>query len=872
MTEKILWPAHKIRATYLDFFKSKGHKVVPSDSLIPQGDPTLLFTGAGMNQFKEYFLGVKKDLRRAASSQKCIRTGDLDRVGETPYHHSFFEMLGNFSFGDYFKEEAIEWAFELLLERFGVPRERLRVSVHQDDEEALRIWRDRIKVPENWIRKLGDDSNFWPADAIQQGPNGPCGPCSELFYDQGPSYGCGRPQCDVDCDCGRFAEIWNLVFTQYDRQDGGRLVPLAAKNIDTGSGLERLACMLQGKRNNFEIDILAPLVEDIKRPAADPQRANHAAACTIADHARAATFAIGDGVTPSNEGRGYVIRKLIRRAVWKYQKEVATGCFLPDLAARVAEIMREPYPSLTRDLSHIQVVLEGEEKRFLNTLEEGQAKLEDLITQAQKTGRKQIGAESAFKLYDTYGFPDELTVSIARTSGIGVDLEGFQKLMEEQRKRAKEASKIADSIFVAGESNPRLEKIAPSVFTGYEMLTERAKVLFLDLNGAEGWAVLDRTPFYAEKGGQVGDRGTWTWPGGKAEVLDTQWKEKWILHSVRTIEGRLTEGEAVTAEVDPVLRERTRRHHTATHILQAALRKILGPHVRQLGSLVSPDKLRFDFSHPKALTPVEIRQIEAFVNEAVLNNLPVVTELKTYDQSQQEGVLAFFGEKYEDTVRVLDVGSGLSKELCGGTHVRQTGDIGSFIIVSESSIASGTRRIEALAGLAALEYAQNCRQQLADLAAVFRASTSELKERAEKLVNKLKSLERGAQSGGAARLDIDRLVQLKTVVSGLTLVSAQVSDVEASQLRGLSDQLRAKLPDDSAVILFSVTGETVNFVVASKSTRLDAGSLTKKLAAALQGSGGGKREFAQGGGKKPELLHEVLSGLSVLVEQTIHSV
>jgi alanyl-tRNA synthetase len=869
MTDKILWPTDKIRATFLDFFKSKGHKAVSSDSLIPQGDPTLLFTGAGMNQFKDYFLGVKKDIRRATSSQKCIRTGDLDRVGETPYHHSFFEMLGNFSFGDYFKKEAIEWAFELLLDHFRVPRERLRVSVHRDDAEAFALWRDRMKVPERWIKKLGDDSNFWPADAIQQGPNGPCGPCSEIFYDQGADYGCGRRECAVDCDCGRFAEIWNLVFTQFDRQEGGRLVPLAAKNIDTGSGLERFACMMQGKRNNFEIDILAPLVENIRNLAPDPNRTHYAAACTIADHVRAATFAIGDGVTPSNEGRGYVIRKLIRRAVWKAQKEIAPGPFLARIAAQVAGIMKEAYPALARELTHIQVVLEGEEERFLNTLEEGQAKLESLIAEAKKTGRNRIDAESAFRLYDTYGFPDELTVSIARSSGIEVDSEGFQRLMEEQRKRAKEASKIADSIFVAAESNPRLEGLPPTKFTGYDTLVSECRVVFLDLQGREGWAALDQTPFYAEKGGQVGDQGAWTWNGGKAEILDTQWKDKWILHSIRVSEGTLAEGVSVSARVTAELRDRTRRHHTATHILQAALRKILGVHVRQLGSLVSPEKLRFDFSHPRPLTSGEIRQVEKFVNDAILANLPVATELKTFEESQTEGVLAFFGEKYEEAVRVLNVGEGLSKELCGGTHVRHTGDIGSFIIVSESSIASGTRRIEALAGMAALEYAQNCRQQLGDLASVFKTAPSELRERAEKLMAKLKGLEKGAATVAGNRPDIDRLIGGKTDLGGVQFVCGEIQGMDAAMLRGMSDQIRAKVPGESVVILFSVTGETANFIVASKSRRLDAGAVTKKIAEMVQGSGGGKRDFAQGGSKRPDLVPAAKSALPALVEQML---
>ncbi len=876
MSEKLEWPADRIRKVFLDFFAEKGHRIVASDSLIPQEDPTLLFTGAGMNQFKDYFLGVKKDIKRATSSQKCLRTGDLDNVGRTPYHHSFFEMLGNFSFGDYFKGDAIEWALELLTERFHVSRERLRFSVHRDDDEAFRIWRDRMKVPENRIKKLGDHSNFWPADAPQSGPNGPCGPCSEIFFDQGAGFGCGRSECDVDCDCGRFAEIWNLVFTQFDRQDKGVLMPLAAKNIDTGAGLERIACMLQGKRSNFEIDILQPLVDFVwsqsGKASAEKNAQPLTVARTIADHFRAATFCIADGVIPSNESRGYVVRKLIRRAVWQERKYLSSNRrmepVLYQLASRVVAMMKEPYPSLQTDLARIEMTIRGEEERFLQTLEEGERILDEIIKTTKRTNKKQISAVDAFRLYDTYGFPDELTVSIAHAHGLEVDLKGFQDLMEEQRVRAKKASKIADTIFVATESNPKLTQLPATVFLGYETLEAEGNVLFLDVSGIEGWAVLDRTPFYAEKGGQVGDRGIWTWNTGEAEILDTQWKEKLIMHRIKIAKGSLHEKEKVKARVDSNLRERTRRHHTATHVLQAALRKVLGTHVRQLGSLVSPEKLRFDFSHPKPLQDNEIKEVENFVNSAILANLDVATQIKSFDESQKEGALAFFGEKYDEKVRILNVGNGLSVELCGGTHVGRTGDMGAFFITSESSIASGTRRIEAVAGFAALEYLRNTRQQLEGVARFLKASPAEILERVEKLQQKVKSMEKGSATKIPA-VDVDGMVTGAVQLPGLQAVVQELRDTDVNTLRRLSDQVRNKIKAEAVCVLFSTAGESVSFVVASSSPRVDAGVLTRKIAALMEGSGGGKKDFAQGGSKRidkvaeargriPQLLQEIL--------------
>ena len=876
MTNQTQWPVDRIRDEYLDFFAKRGHKIVGSDSLIPQGDPTLLFTGAGMNQFKDYFLGVKKDMKRAASSQKCLRTGDLDNVGRTPYHHSFFEMLGNFSFGDYFKKEAIEWAFELLTQCFKIPGERLRFSVHRDDAEAYNIWRDHIKVPESCIKKLGDHSNFWPADAPQLGPNGPCGPCSEIFYDQGADVGCGKPECGVDCDCGRFAEIWNLVFTQFDRKDRGELVPLAAKNIDTGAGLERVACILQGKRSNFEIDTLQPLVDFIWHESGNPVSeltgSSLIVSRTIVDHLRAATFCIADGVIPSNEGRGYVVRKLIRRAVWQGRKYLFArkkpAPVLHLLTGQVVRVMRDPYPYLQSDEARISMTIRGEEERFLQTLEEGQRILDEVIKKAAAKNERRISGEDIFRLYDTYGFPGELTVEIAGEHQLGVDEEGFQSLLEAQRARAKKASKIADAIFVATETNPKLQQLLPSEFLGYQGLDAEGQVLFAEIQGNEGWVVLDKTPFYGEKGGQVGDKGILSWNGGEAEVLDTQVKNKLVMHRIRILKGHIRESDKVLARVDVNLRDSTRRHHTATHLLQAALRQVLGSHVRQLGSLVSPDKLRFDFSHPSPLKDNEIREVEDFVNKAVLSNLEVKTDIKSFEESQKAGALAFFGEKYEDEVRILNVGNGLSVELCGGTHVSKTGDIGAFFITSESSIASGTRRIEAVAGMAALDYLRSVRQKLEGAAGLLKVSPDEIRERIDKLQQKIKTLEKGNPGKGPA-VDVDSLIKTAVTLSGLNAVVHELKDTDLSSLRSLSDQVRTKLKGESVCALFSVSDGAVSFVVTSSTVRIDAGALTKKIAALMDGSGGGKKDFAQGGSKNTEKLDAAKKQIPQLLQEIL---
>jgi len=858
----------------LDFFRSKDHAIRPSDSLIPQGDPTLLFTGAGMNQFKEYFLGLKKDMTRAATCQKCLRTGDLDNVGKTPYHHSFFEMLGNFSFGNYFKEDAIAWAVEFLTEQLRIPLEKLRFSVHSDDEEAYRIWTEKLKIPADRVKKLGDRSNFWPANARADGPNGPCGPCSEIFYDQGNAFGCGHATCDVDCDCGRFAEIWNLVFTQFNRQEGGALPPLAAKNIDTGAGLERIACVMQGKRNNFEIDTLQPLVDWTLRKFGKHSSPNALLLSKIiVDHTRAATFAIADGVQPSNEGRGYVIRKLIRRAVWRSRSladQTPKEPLLAALAAETAKMMEEAYPELARELPRVQMLLRGEEERFLETLEEGKKVLSRMTDEALSRSEKKLPADAVFKLYDTYGFPDELTSVIAAEKGLAIDTAGFESLMENQRQRAKEASKIADSIFVAEDVPAGLKGQPETRFLGYQTLETPAVVLFAEKRNDAAWIVLDQTPFYAEQGGQVGDQGRLEWEGRSVPVLNTQKKDIWIAHQIDSRERVPSPGTSVFCKVNRDRRNAIRRHHTATHLLHAALRKILGPHVRQLGSLVSPEKLRFDFSHPKAVTEGELGEIENFVNSAILENLPVSTDEKNLRDAQQEGALAFFGEKYKDRVRMVSVAADLSKELCGGTHVARTGDIGILLITEESSVGSGTRRIEAVSGFAALDLIRKTRLRLDQAANTLRVPADEIPEQLAKLLKKVRESEKSKSKSGVSADEIRKMTEAAQTFGNLKLVSPMAfSGVGVNELRSIADQIRKAFGEQECVtILFTVDeNRSVRYVIASATPKIDASKLADQIARVLKGSGGGKKEFAQGGGKSPELLESARAEIPNMIAE-----
>jgi len=840
----------ELRKAFLDFFQKKGHTLVASDSLVPQNDPSLLFTGAGMNQFKEYFLGVKKDLKRATTSQKCLRTGDLDEVGRTPYHHSFFEMLGNFSFGDYFKKEAIEWAWEFLTQVLLIPKERLRITVHEKDQEAFDIWHQVIGLPKEWITPCGDKSNFWPANAPALGPNGPCGPCSEIYFDQRPDVQ-GTP---VD-DSGKYAEIWNLVFTQYDRQDDGKLVPLQLKNIDTGMGLERLACVLQGKASNFEIDIFQPIHEAIlKALGADRMKVQKKPLYCISDHLRAVVFSIADGVIPSNEGRGYVIRKLIRRAIWQAHQlapeQKLSKPFLFKAAPAVIRVMGDTYPELLEAKDNIAMVLSQEEERFLRTLEDGLRILHAHLASYKGKGIKKIPAEAVFELYDTYGFPDELTKVIAEAEGFGIDDQGFQNLMREQRERSKESSKISSEIFASSGLAKIPAEVPATKFLGYEALEATAKILWHQSEGKKATVILDRTPFYAESGGQAGDEGIIEGTGFKLRVRDTQKLDKYSLHQVEVVEGIIHDQSSVTAIVDRMHREGVMRNHTATHLLHAALRKTLGTSVRQLGSMVAPDRLRFDYSFGRALTTGEIRAIEKLVNDQILANTPVQKQEKTVEQAKKEGALAFFGDKYGETVRMISIPD-FSKELCGGTHCDSTGQIGLMIIVAESSVASGVRRIEALTGIESLCYVQNMQDQLSEISRILKVGVSDIPARVAKLMESMKKQKNQASQSSFTETDAQKMIAEAPHKGHCVVLVRMFEESNMQSLRNLSDLLKGT--DQKMVYVLATTQEGKLHLIAGVSAKLakssfDMKALFDRLSKILGITGGGRKDLVQGGG------------------------
>lgn len=837
-----------IRKTFIDFFASKGHSVVASDSLVPQNDPSLLFTGAGMNQFKEYFLGVKKDMKRAVTSQKCLRTGDLDEVGRTPYHHSFFEMLGNFSFGDYFKQEAITWAWEFLTLSLKIPAERLRVTVHENDREAFEIWNQRIGLPESWIYRCGDASNFWPANAPKEGPNGPCGPCSEIYFDQNPSIQ-GTP---VDSS-GKFTEIWNLVFTQFDRKDGGHLEPLANKNIDTGMGLERLACVLQGKTSNFEIDSFQPVHSAIlKALGLTTAGSGTKPLYCIADHLRAIVFSISDGVVPSNEGRGYVVRKLIRRAIWQAHQlnPKVKRPFLLQAMDGVLTAMKSAYPELLDAEENVRMVIKQEEERFLKTLESGLKILTETIAEHQREGRTVLSAQSVFELYDTYGFPEELTRMIAEEKNISIDYAGVEKLMEDQRLRSKESSKISGDIF----SKSELEKIPSHLpgtrFLGYETLDANAKILWFQREGSQATVILDQTPFYAESGGQLGDQGMLESPAVTIKVTDTKKLDKYFLHQGEILRGNPETGETVEAKVDSLRRAAIMRNHTATHLLHAALRHHLGVSVRQLGSLVAPDRLRFDYSFGRSLEPQEIAAIETTVNERILRDQEVHKFEKKLEQAKKEGALAFFGDKYGDTVRIIDVPD-FSKELCGGTHCSRTGEIGLFLILSESSVASGVRRIEATTGLGALRHVHSLQKQLAEVARMLKVGTADIPLRLAKLQETVKKQKNSGSQAKTSDFDIKQIKTNVKKLRGHEVLVQWIQDSDISVLRNISDQLRGSGVRMIFVIASAREGKLSILAGRSndlKNSSFDMKVLFGRLSELLKVTGGGRSDFVQGGG------------------------
>jgi alanyl-tRNA synthetase len=853
----------ELRAAFLDFFKGQGHAIVPSSSLVPGNDPTLLFTNAGMVQFKDVFLG--KDHRsyvRAASSQRCVRAGgkhnDLENVGYTARHHTFFEMLGNFSFGDYFKREAIRYAWDFVTGTLGIPPERLWVTVFEEDDGAAEIWLKEIGVDAGRFTRMGAKSNFWA-----MGDTGPCGPCTEIFYDHGPGIEGGPPGSPNE-DGDRYVEIWNLVFMQYDRSADGKMVPLPKPSVDTGMGLERVAAVMQGVHSNYDIDLFRHLILAAAKltGAQDPKSSSLR---VIADHIRACSFLVADGVLPSNEGRGYVLRRIIRRAIRHGFMLGQRQPFFHALVPVLDEEMGSAYPELRAQRAHIERVLRQEEERFAETLSQGMALLDGAI---DKLSGKQIPGETVFRLYDTFGFPLDLTSDIARERGLTIDEAGFESAMNAQRERARAASKFGVDL----RSDVKVE--GQTKFTGYESEVGTGRIAALlrgkesvqELRaGEEGQVVLDATPFYAESGGQVGDRGVLVSGESRFEVADTQKLGKAHVHVGKVDSGALRVGDVVQAQVDHALRQATRLNHTATHLLHAALRKVLGTHVTQKGSLVSPERLRFDFAHYSAVTPEELREIERLVNAEIRGNAEAETRLMNFDAAVSEGAMALFGEKYDDEVRVLRVGD-FSTELCGGTHVSRAGDIGLMRVVSEGGIAAGVRRIEAVTGEGAFAHVVETDHKLRDVAGLLKATRDDVEEKVRHLVERSRRLEKEVAqlkdklaSGQGRDLAADA-----ASIGSVKFVATRVEGADAAALRNAVDQLKNKL-GSAAVVLGSVGSDgkvlLIAGVTADLTGKVRAGDLVNHVALQVGGKGGGRPDLAQAGGTDPDKLDAALESV-----------
>jgi len=874
-----------IRRKFLSFFEKKGHSLFPSDSLVPGNDPTLLFTGAGMNQFKDMFLGKGTlGVKSATTCQKCIRTGDIENVGKTPMHHTFFEMLGNFSFGDYFKLEAIEMAWEFMLNEMKLPKERLSVSIYLDDEESYDIWLKKIGIPEDKIYRFGEKENFWPANAPSDGPNGPCGPCSEIFYDRGKDVGCRRKECAPDCDCERFVEVWNLVFTQFDRKDGGVLEPLPNKNVDTGMGLERMASVMQDVSTNFEIDIFKPIIQNISEITEvkyDSQTENGKLMNRIADHIRAIIFCISDGVLPGNEGRGYVERRLLRRAVRDGLKLGKEECFLYKLVPIIADVMLETYPEIKQRRENIARIIKNEEERFHETLFMGNRRLDELMEGLRKSGQKRLSGQDAFQLYDTFGFPFEMTKSILEESGLTVDESGFEKEMEKQRELARSSTQMTGSIFDEGPIATIKETVKETAFLGYENCETESRVIGIIINeqlvkaakaGQEIHIVLDQTPFYAEAGGQVGDIGIVQTKNSKVEISNTKKSNDIIVHIGRVVEGKIKTNETVTSIIDKGRRAAIKRNHSATHLLHYTLRQVVGQHAEQSGSLVAPERLRFDFHHFEGIKKDEIARIEELMNERVMENAPVVTEEMALDKARNAGATALFGEKYDENVRVVSIGD-YSQELCAGTHVNNTGEIGLFKITSESSIAAGIRRLEAVTGNDALTRIRQKEKTLDRLCNVLDVQENMAVQRAEELMLQIRDLRKDVQKAKkeGAREFSSELIANAREISGVKIVAEVIEGVDIGDLRKTVDSLKESL--GSVAIVLGTTEDSKVTLLTSLSNDLvkkglHAGNIARDIAKIVGGGGGGRADMAQAGGQLPDKINEAIDlGFRIIQEK-----
>ncbi len=852
--------SNDIRQSFLEFFQSKGHEIVPSGSLVPANDPTLLFTNAGMVQFKDLFLGrEKRDYKRATSSQRCVRAGgkhnDLENVGYTARHHTFFEMLGNFSFGDYFKREAIAFAWEYLTEVLNIPEEKLWVTVFEDDDEAADIWLKEMGVSPERFSRCGEADNFW-----SMGDTGPCGPCSEIFYDHGDDIPGGPPGSE-DADLDRYIEIWNLVFTQYDRDKSGKLTPIPHPSVDTGMGLERITAVMQDVHNNYEIELFEKIIDAIKKLAGDTD-IDLTSSRVVADHIRSCSFLIADGVIPSNEGRGYVLRRIIRRAIRHGNKLGFTNSFFHKLVDVLDEIMGDAYLELRESKSHIQNVLLKEEERFAETLEQGLKVLDDVT---EKISGNVIEGEDVFRLYDTYGFPVDLTADIARERNLTVDMEGFNKAMAEQRQRARAASKF--DIGVSVETDDSLV----SAFTGYDRLEQKTTVIAVyqdgrnvqTLNEGEvGGVILLETPFYAQSGGQVGDKGELFSKDVFFEVEDTKKQGQSHIHLGTLRTGSIKVGDVLRASVDEVRRIAIMRNHSATHLLHAALRVVLGEHVLQKGSLVADDRLRFDFSHSEQLTKKELVEIERLVNAQILSNEASRIQEMSLEKAKASGAMSLFGEKYEDTVRVLSIGGEFSTELCGGTHVERAGDIGLFKIISESGIASGVRRVEAVSGMGALDWIKNAEDKLQRMSELLKTDVEMVDTKLSQQIEKSRKLEKeldqlkGKLASSASSDMLDEAIEIE----GVKVIAKSLEGVDPKSLRDLVDQFKNKL--GTAVLLFATVSDSkVNLVAGvtqDKTDQIKAGELVNFVAQQVGGKGGGRPDMAMAGGNDPESLPAAL--------------
>ena len=872
---------NELRRMFLDFFESKGHLKMKSFSLVPHNDKSLLLINSGMAPLKPYFTGAEiPPRRRVTTCQKCIRTGDIENVGKTARHGTFFEMLGNFSFGDYFKDEAIHWSWEFLTEVIGLDPDRLYPSVYLEDDEAFNIWNKEIGIPADRIFKFGKEDNFWEHGA------GPCGPCSEIYYDRGEKYGCGKPGCTVGCDCDRYMEIWNNVFTQFDNDGNNNYTELAQKNIDTGMGLERLASVVQDVDSIFDVDTVRALRDKVSEMAHCKYHESDEKDVSIrliTDHIRSATFMISDGIMPTNEGRGYVLRRLIRRAARHGRLLGIEGKFLAKLSETVIEGSKDGYPELEEKRDFIVKVLSQEEDKFNKTIDQGLSILAQMEEDMKAAGTQTLSGADAFKLYDTYGFPLDLTKEILEEKGYGIDEDGFKACMEEQRTKARTAREVTNYMGADATVYDEIDAAVTSEFVGYDHLTDQSKVTVLTTDtdivealtdGQMGTIFVEKTPFYATMGGQEGDKGEITLGDAVFQVEDTiKLLGGKIGHVGRMTKGMIKTGDVVTLSVHAADRADTCKNHSATHLLQKALKTVLGSHVEQKGSLVTPDRLRFDFAHFQPMTAEEIAEVETLVNKEIRAALPVTTDVMSIEEAKKSGAMALFDEKYSENVRVVSMGD-FSKELCGGTHVANTSEILAFKILSESGIAAGVRRIEALTGDAVFAYYKEQEAQLANAAKLLKTKPEAVSEKIEHLYAEIKALqsENEALKSKAAKDALGDVMNQVQEINGVKLLAARVDDVDMNGLRDLGDQLKEKL-GDGVVVLASVKDGKVSLMATAtdeaQKKGAHAGNLIKAIAAIVGGGGGGRPGMAQAGGKNPAAVDDAIKEAAKVVESQI---